>query len=384
MAKQDYYELLGVSKTATDDELKKAYRNMAKKYHPDRFSTAPENERKEAEEKFKAINHAYDVLSDKQKRAAYDTYGDENGPTGAGGGSYSWSSSGGGFGGFEDIFNDLFSGFGGRRRSNGPQAVDGDDIGIRVNLTFEEAYFGVKKPISFSRIEDCPHCNGTGAKDANSVKTCSKCGGTGYIKQVQRSIFGQTVVESPCPDCHGTGKVITDKCKQCHGSGKVKIQKELEINIPAGIADGQTMTYRGEGNPGKNGGSNGDVLILINVARSELYKRDGDDLYMTIPISFYDATFGTKLSIPTMKEGVIKYSIPAGTQTNTKFRIKGYGMKKLRQDNYGDLYVNVIVETPTNLSSSQMQLLKKFDDTLDKNQSRQKKKFFDKFVDKKN
>ena len=379
MAKQDYYELLGVSKNATDDELKKAYRNMAKKYHPDRFSTAPEAERKNAEEKFKEINHAYDVLSDKQKRAAYDTYGDENGPMGGAGGpgGFSWSSSSGGFGGFEDILNDIFGG-GGRQRS-GPQRQDGEDIGIRVNLTFEEAYFGIEKPISFTRVEDCPMCNGTGAKDASSVKTCPKCNGTGYVKQVQRTIFGQTVVEGECPDCHGTGKIVTDKCKNCKGTGRVKVQKSLSIKIPAGINDGQTMTYSGEGNAGVHGGANGDVVILINVARNELYKRDGDDLYMTLPISFYDAAIGAKLSIPTMK-GVIKYAIPAGTQTNTKFRLKGYGMKRLRSDSYGDLYVTVVVETPTNLTKSQLSELEKFEKGLEKNQYRQKKRFNDKYV----
>lgn len=383
MAKQDYYELLGVSKNATDDELKNAYRNMAKKYHPDRFSTAPESERKAAEEKFKEINHAYSVLSDKQKRAAYDTYGDENGPMGAGGGGgYSWSSSGGGgFGGFEDILSDLFGGFGGKRRSSQSARVDGDDIGIRINLTFEEAYHGVEKPISFTRTESCPICNGTGAKDMNSIKTCPKCKGTGSIRQVQRTIFGQTVVETVCPDCGGTGKIITDKCKNCKGTGRVKQEKKLTINIPAGINDGQTMTYRNEGNAGKNGGANGDVVILISVQRHELFKRDGDDLYMTMPITFFDAAFGSELSIPTMK-GTIKYSIPQGTQTNTEFRIKGYGMKKLRSEQYGDLYVTFVVETPTNLSKTQMERLKEFEDSLVKNQYKQKYKFNDKYISK--
>ncbi len=381
MAQKDYYGLLGVGKNASDEELKKAYRDLAKKYHPDRFSTAPEAERKAAEEKFKEINHAYDVLSDKDKRAAYDAYGDENGPMGggAGGGGYSWSS-GGGFGGFEDIISDLFGGgFGGRRRSQASARVDGDDIGIRVNLTFEEAYRGVEKPISFTRVESCPVCNGTGAKDASSIKVCLKCNGSGYVKQVQRTIFGQSVVESVCPECGGKGKIVTDKCKHCKGSGTVKQEKKLTINIPAGINDGQTMTYRGEGNSGRNGGANGDVVIVISVAKHDVFRREGNDLYMTMPISFVDAAMGRKLVVPTMK-GSIKYAIPAGTQTGTKFRIKGYGMKMLRKEQYGDLYLTVVVETPTNLSKKQADMLEEFENSLADNQYQQKKRFCDKYA----
>lgn len=362
MAK-DLYEVLGVQKNASADEIKAAYKKKARELHPDRFANKPEAERKQAEERFKEINNAYAVLSDAQKKANYDQYGSEDGPQGFGGGQGFSGFGGGGFGGFDDIINSFFGG-GSRRPSNAPQ--QGDDIQIRVNLTFEEAYNGVTKTLSFSRYETCATCGGTGAKDG-IVDTCPYCHGTGRVTKTQNTIFGQQTVQTVCSYCGGKGKVAKEKCRDCKGEGVVRKTVSKTIKIPAGVETGINMTVRNEGNAGKNGGPKGDLVIVIVVADSPLYKRVGNDLYMDFPISFYEAAEGCSLQVNTMK-GLTTAKIPGGIQSGTKIRIKGYGVKSINKESYGDLYLNIKVETPKSLSSKQAKLLKEFEDSLSESQ----------------
>ena len=367
---KDLYEILGVSKGASEQEIKSAYRKLAMKYHPDRFATATEAEKKEAEGKFKEINHAYEVLSDPDKKANYDQYGSEEGPQGFGG-------FGGaeGFGGFEDILNSFFGGMGGgarASRANAPQ--QGADIQVRVDLTFEEAFSGVKKTIEMYRDEECPTCHGTGAKDGSSIETCKYCNGSGFIRKVQNSIFGQQVVQTVCSACGGKGKTIKEKCKDCRGAGYIRKKASVSVNIPAGIDSGMNMTIRHEGHCGKNGGPKGNLVISIFVKPSETFKRVGNDLYMDVPISFYDAACGCDLDITTLK-GTAKTKVPAGIQSGTKIKLKGYGMKVLQREQYGDLYLNIKVETPKGLSSKQEKLLKDFQDSLGESQTPASRRF---------
>lgn len=367
---KDLYEVLGVSKNASDQEIKSAYRKLAMKYHPDRFAAASADEKKNAEEKFKEINHAYEVLSDPNKKANYDQYGSEEGPQGFGG----FGGDGSGFGGFEDILNSFFGGGMGRRsnRANAPQ--QGDDIQYRLNLTFEEAFTGVKKTIEIDRYEECSSCHGTGAKDSSSIDVCPYCHGTGTIQKTQNTIFGQQIVQTVCSHCGGKGKVIKEKCKDCRGAGYIRNRASVTINIPAGIDSGMNMTVRHEGNAGKNGGPKGNLIISISVSPSEKFKRVGNDLYMDVPIGFFDAANGCSLEIETLK-GTTTTKVPEGIQSGTKIKLKGYGMKALQKDFYGDLYLTIKVETPKGLSSKQMKLLKAFEDTLSDSQYPQIKRF---------
>lgn len=371
MAK-NLYEILGVPKTATDEEIKKAYRKLAIKLHPDRFATASEQEKKDAEEKFKEINHAYEVLSDKNKRANYDQYGSEDGPQGFGGFGGGYESSGGGFGGFEDILSSFFGGSFGRKNPNAPR--QGEDIHIKINLTFEEAYNGASKTVKLNRDETCSTCGGSGAKDASSIKVCPYCKGTGSIRKTQQTLFGQQVVQTVCSNCGGTGKVIGEKCAMCRGNGYMRKEASIKINIPAGVDNGVTMTIRNEGNCGRNGGGKGNLVIAIGVMPSEKFRRVGNDLYMDLPVGFYDAACGNTITIQTMK-GEAKCKIPESTQSGTKIRLKGYGMKVLQKESYGDLYVIIKVETPKGLNAKQIKLLKDFEDSLAANQYPQIKKF---------
>ena len=360
MAK-DYYETLGVSKTATDDEIKSAYRKLAMKYHPDRYANKSEDEKKKAEEQFKEINQAYSVLSDKEKRNNYDQFGSEEGFQGGFGGA--------GFGGgfdFDDIFSNIFSNFGGgasRGQSRNSMAVDGDDIILTLNLTFKEAAFGVEKEIKIKRYETCSVCNGTGAKDASSIKTCDVCHGTGQETVVQNTPFGRIQTARTCHACGGTGKIITDKCTNCGGKGvEVKV-RTLKVKVPAGIDNGRQMTYYNEGHCGRNGGQNGNVIIVIKVEESKLFTRQGYDLYIDIPISIAQATLGTTIYVPTLTNPV-KYNIPEGTDSGTIFRIKGQGVKYLKSEQMGDLYFKIIVDTPKHLTLKQKKMMTEFASSL--------------------
>lgn len=363
MAKKDYYEELGVSKNADADEIKSAYRRLAKKYHPDLFATAEESKRKEAEQKFKDVQHAYDVLSDPQKRAAFDQYGSENGPTmGSGfGGANPFSS---GFGG-EDIFSNIFNVFtggGSSRRYN----AGGDDIELELTLTFKEAAFGAEKEVTFTRKEKCKTCGGTGAKDASSIKTCNVCNGSGMERVNQRTPFGIMQTTRTCTTCGGTGKIIEEKCAVCRGSGIVRNKRTLNVKIPAGVDNGQMLTMRGEGGAAPSGGgANGNLMLVFRVGSHPIFNRQGVDLYMDLPISFLDAMLGAKLEIPTL-DGRIKIDIPAGTQHGTVVRVKGKGIKHLKKDSYGDLRVTIIVDIPKSLTLSQRTKLKDMENILQK------------------
>lgn len=386
MADKDYYEILGVDKKASADELKSAYRKLAKKYHPDLYTNASEAEKKNAEEKFKEINHAYDVLSDPQKRAAYDEYGSENGPMGGGTGGF------GGFGGFggtrggqgfsfdmDDIFSSIFSGFGGGRtqqsRANAPQR--GSDIRVGLTLTFEEAAFGVQKKINVRRVENCSACNGTGAKDGKAFKTCTNCNGTGHVTQVQRTPFGQFSSTGVCPVCKGKGRVVTETCKSCGGQGRIERIREITVNVPAGIDNGQTITYAGEGNGGRNGGERGSLVVEIAVRPHKLFRRAGSDLQLEVPVTIAEAALGCTISVPTLK-GAQELKIPEGTQSGTVFKLRNCGVKKLRGSDCGDLYVKVVVEVPKSLSREQKDLLRRLDAAFEVKQFPRKKEYKEK------
>ncbi len=350
--KQDYYETLGVSKGASQDEIKKAYRSMAKKYHPD---MNPGNQ--EAEKKFKEVNEAYAVLSDEEKKAKYDQFGHAAFEQG-GGGAYSGGF--GDFGGFDmgDIFSSIFGGGASRaNRANAPQ--DGDDIVVRVSISFEEAAFGCKEEISFPKIQKCDECSGTGAQKGTTPEKCSRCGGRGTVTVQQRTIFGMSQTTRACPDCGGTGKIVKEPCKNCKGKGLVRITKKLSVSIPAGIDDGQRVVLRGQGHEGKNGGYPGDLIIQVTVRPHSVFERDGYDLYCDVPITFYEAALGTTLKIPTL-DGDCEVVIPEGTQTGTVFTVKNKGIQMVNSKGKGNLYVKVTVETPKSLNSEQKKIMEQF------------------------
>ena len=380
MANKNYYDILGVNKNASDDEIKKAYRSLAKKYHPD---LNPGNA--EAAEKLKEVNQAYGVLSDKTKKQNYDSYGDENGPQGFGGfGGGGFGSGFGGFGGadfgdFGDIFSNIFGGaFGGGRSSRRASAqAQGADIQVKMKLSFVEAAFGVKKNINLNRSETCPHCKGTGAKNGTDFSTCSKCSGTGTVRQAQQTPFGQVVSEGVCPDCRGTGKKIKEKCSHCNGNGVTRENRNIEINIPGGIANDQVLTLRGQGEAGRNGGPAGDMQILIQVENHKLLKREGYDVYVDVPISFTEALLGAKVKIPGIDE-TLELTIPELTQTGTILTVKGKGTKILNKNTYGDLFAKITVELPKSLDKKEKQMLEELEKSISKNQYAKKKAFNDK------
>ncbi len=365
MANKNYYDILGVSKSATDDEIKKAYRGLAKKYHPDLNQGDAA-----AAEKLKEVNEAYEVLSDKTKRSNYDNYGDPNGAAanfGGGGGAGGFDFSG--FGGFEDILSGMFGGaFGGGRQSRQANApIQGADIQARINLTFAEAAYGCKKTISFTRSEICDSCRGTGAKYGTAYDSCSRCGGTGQVTSAQNTMFGQMVSQSVCPDCRGTGKRIKEKCPKCGGAGSTRQNRSIEINIPGGVNNDTILTLRGQGEAGRNGGPAGDLHALIRVSPHKVLKRDGYDVLEDVYVSFTDAMLGKKIEIAGIDE-TLSLTIPAFTQTGTILTIKGKGTKIYNRQGYGDLFAKIIVELPKNLTKSQKELVEKLDESIEDRQ----------------
>lgn len=371
--KRDYYEILGVSRDADETELKKAYRKLAKQYHPD---MNPND--KDAEAKFKEINEAYAVLSDPQKRKQYDMYGH----SGLDGTGFDGFSGFGGFDfGFEDIFDTFFGGspFGrSTRRKSGPRR--GNDLKYSLEISFLEAAFGVTKEINVTRMQLCHVCGGSGSKPGTKPETCRHCNGTGQIRHVQATPFGQMVNMRTCEVCHGEGTIITNPCDECRGNGRVQKISKISINVPAGIDNGQTISLRGEGEPGMMGGPPGDLYVSIRVKPHPLFKREGYDVICEIPITFTQAALGAELEIPTL-EGTIKYNIPEGTQTGTVFRLKNKGIKHLRSNAKGDQLVRVNVEVPTKLSAKQKELLKQFAEISGDEVFQQRKSFFDKMKD---
>ena len=382
MAKRDYYEVLGVNKNATDDELKKAYRKLAKQYHPD----ANPNNKAEAEAKFKEVNEAYETLSNPQKRQMYDQFGPD-GPQGFGGGAgsygngtYTYTTGFDGFGDFGDL-GDIFSsffggGFGGSRsnRQNGPRK--GSDLQYDLEISFEESFLGTERYVTINRKETCKTCNGSGSKPGTHPETCSVCHGTGQIKQVQTTILGQMQTMRTCTNCHGTGKVIKEPCENCKGKGTVRNQVRLSVKIPAGVDDNQTIVLRGEGEPGENGGPQGDLYILVHVKRHRLYSRKGNNVLCDIPITFTQATLGAELKIPMVDGTEETYTIPDGTQPGTKFLIRGKGFKNLNNNTQGDLVFTVQVQVPKRLTSEQKELLTQLAKTMNEQPPVKKKGIF--------
>ena len=355
--KRDYYDILGVGKSADATEIKKAYRKLAMKYHPDKNPGD-----KEAEEKFKEINEAYEVLSYETKRKNYDQFGHEgvNGQGFGGAGGFG----GQGFGGFDDIFGDIFGdmfggGFGGgsRPRRRGPER--GADIKQRINISFEEAAFGKKVQVKINRSEECDACHGSGAKPGTSKKTCPTCNGSGQVQSVQRTPFGNIASTRTCSTCNGEGEVIDSPCSKCHGKGSIRKTKTIEVDIPAGIDEGQMIKLGGQGELGTRGGPRGDLYIEVNVKPHQLFTREGYDVYLEMPITFAQATLGERIQVPTL-DGKVEYEIPEGTQTGTVFRLKGKGIPKLRSNVRGDQYVKVTVEIPKKLNEKQKELVREF------------------------
>jgi molecular chaperone DnaJ len=350
MANKDYYEILGISKGASDDEIKKAFRKLAIKYHPDKNKGD-----KEAEEKFKEINEAYQVLTDPQKKSQYDQYGTTDFSGGFDGG-FDFSE----MGGFGDIFDTFFGGGGfssNRSRRNGP--ARGADIEYNLSLTFEEAVFGVEKEITINRHEHCDTCNGTGAKPGTSPKTCSKCGGSGQVRTQRNTPLGSFVSMSTCDKCGGKGNVIESPCADCHGSGKQRKSRKIKVNIPAGVDNGNVLPLRGQGEHGANGGPPGDLYINIKVGSHPVFKRKGFDIHIETHISFAKAVLGTELKVPTV-DGDVKYPVPSGTQSGTVFRLKAKGVPRVNSSGRGDQYVTVIVDVPKNLNEKQKEALLSF------------------------
>ena len=379
--KRDYYEVLGVAKTANDDEIKKAYRSLAKKYHPD---MNPGD--KEAEMKFKEVNEAYAVLSDSDKRQKYDRFGHAAfDPTAGGGQGFGGF---GGFGGGDFDFGDIFSSFfggggggGGRSRQNAP--IEGDDIAARATVSFEEAAFGCKREVTFARIENCPDCSGSGAEKGTAPETCKNCRGTGRVTVQQQTMLGYMQTQRACSECRGTGKIIKTPCKNCSGKGRIRINKKLEVNIPAGIDDHQNIILRGQGSAGINGGPNGDLVIEVRVKEDKIFERNGTNIFCEIPISFVEAALGAEIDVPVLGGGTEKFKIPEGTQTGTEFTLRGKGIPHINNNTKkGDLIISVVVETPKNLNAEQKKLLEAFGNSLSDGNGGKKQSFFKKLFNK--
>ncbi len=369
--KRDFYEVLGVSKSATKDEIKSAYRKLAKVYHPDNKQTGDEA-------KFKEIQEAYDILYDDQKRQTYDQFGHAAFDQSAGGGAGGFNGFQGGFGDVDlgDLFGSFFGGGRARSRgnSNGPRR--GNDTLQRVEISFMDSINGKKVKLTVNYDQTCSKCNGTGAKDSSSIKTCSKCNGRGSIVRQQQTIFGVMQSETTCPDCGGTGKVVAEKCSECLGKGYKRVKSELDVNIPAGITNGQQIRIAGKGERGYNGGPNGDLYLEVIVKQHEYFTRQGNDIHINVPIDLVTACLGAKITVPTVY-GDIEVNVPEGTQPNAILKVKGKGVKELNSSNYGDQYIHLQVKTPTKLSSEQRKLLTKFSEVTPKSES-----VFEKFINK--
>ena len=354
MAKKEFYDLLGINRDASDDDIKKAYRKMAMTYHPDRNPDS-----KDAEEKFKEIKEAYEVLSDSQKRATYDQYGHAGLEQNAGG----FGGGGAGFGGFgdafSDIFGDIFGGRAGTAGGNGGRGnvYRGSDLRYNMEITLEEAARGCEKQIRIPAVDSCEACDGSGAKSGTSPKTCPTCGGQGQVR-MQQGFFS---IQQTCPTCHGNGRVIADPCGVCNGSGRVKKSKTLNVKVPVGVDNGDRIRLSGEGEPGVNGGPHGDLYVVTHIKEHSVFQRDGQNLHCEMPISFATAALGGEIEIPTL-EGVAKLKIPAETQSGQVFRLRSKGIRPLRGTTQGDLMCHVVVETPIKLTERQKQLLRDFDD----------------------
>lgn len=372
MNNTEYYNRLGVSKDASQDEIKRAYRKMSKKYHPDI------NKEPGAEEKYKEVQEAYETLSDDQKRAAYDQYGPD-GANGFGGqGGFGGFDGGAGFGGFEDIFSSFFGG-GATRNPNAPR--QGDDLQYRVNLSFEEAIFGAEKEVHYNREATCKTCSGSGAKPGTSPVTCGRCHGQGVINVDTQTPLGMMRRQVTCDVCHGTGQEIKEPCQTCHGTGHEKQSHKVSVKIPAGVETGQQIRLAGQGEAGFNGGPYGDLFVIINVNPSDKFTRDGSTIYYTLNISFVQAALGDTVEVPTV-HGNVEMTIPAGTQTGKTFRLKGKGAPRLRGGSQGDQHVTVKIVTPTKLNDAQKEALLAFAKASgDEKIAPQKKGFFNKVKD---
>ena len=375
--KRDYYEVLGVDKNASADEIKKAYRTSAMKYHPDRNPGD-----KEAEEKFKELGEAHEVLSDPEKKSRYDQFGFAGVDPNYGGGAGGFNGGFGGFGDFGDlgdIFGSFFGG-GGRRQSTQNMPRRGENVGARLDLTFEEAAFGAEKEVAAQRIENCSVCNGSGSADGK-VETCSQCRGSGQVRTVQTIMGMQMQSTATCPQCSGRGKIIKNPCNTCRGKGKVRRTQKIKVNVPAGIDHGQTVRLRGEGCVGSNGGPNGDLMVDVYIRQHPIFERDGVHVYCEVPITFTQAALGAEIEVPTL-DGKVKFDIPEGTQTGKMFSLTGKGIPAVNNPKRrGDHRFTVVVETPTKLTKEQKELLKKLDETMDTKSNPKRNKFFDTIKD---
>ena len=373
--KRDFYEVLNVDKGASEDEIKKAYRKNAKKYHPD---LNPDD--KAAEAKFKEVNEAYEVLSDPQKKGRYDQYGHAGVDPSYGGGAGGFNGGGGGFG-FDDlgdIFESFFGGgFGGSTRTRNPNApIKGGDVRTSIQLEFMEAVKGCAKKINISHLENCAVCSGSGAKKGTSPETCSDCGGTGQVRVSQRTPFGVVQSAKTCPRCNGKGKVVKETCGDCGGKGRVRKNKTLEVNIPAGIDHGQSFALRGEGDHGINNGPAGDCIITVSVKEDKLFERDGFDIWCEIPLTYSQITLGDEIIVPTV-DGKVSYSVPEGTQPGTVFRLRNKGVPYVNGRGRGEQYVRINLEVPKNLSGKQKEALRAFEDTMGEKNYEKRKSFLD-------
>ena len=373
--KRDYYEVLGVEKNASDAEIKKAYRKLAMKYHPDQNPGD-----KTAEEKFKEVNEAYEVLSDADKKARYDQYGfagvDPNFNPNAGSPFGGFGGGGGfGFGDLGDIFGDFFGG-GSTSSARRSAPSKGQNVVAEIEISFEDAAFGCEREITFGRIEPCATCHGTGCRDGAQPETCSYCHGTGTVR-TQQNFMGMTMQSNqPCPKCGGQGKIIKDACPTCRGKGKVRRNKTIRVKVPAGIDNGQSFRVRDEGNAGANGGPNGDLLVTVRVRKHDIFVRDGANVLCEMPITFAQAALGATIEVPTL-DGKVRYTVPEGTQTGTTFRLRGKGIQYVGYKTRGDQFVTVVVETPQKLNARQKELLRQFDEAASDDTQPKRKRFFD-------